>query len=110
VTIAPKPRKGHLHVQIVMTWHWTKAGTRLTKLRWIALPRRATVTVKCSGRGCPARTWSARPGPRRGLRKLTGARFRAGDRIIITITERRMASERAQILIRSDRIPKIKLL
>jgi hypothetical protein len=110
VTIAPKPRKGHLHVRIIMTWHWTKATTRLTKLRWIGLPKRATVTVSCTGRGCPARTWSGRPGKRRRLRTLTGARFHAADRITITISQRGLISERAKVVIRANRIPKTKLL
>jgi hypothetical protein len=110
VTIAPKPRKGHLHVRIVMTWRWAKATTRLTKLRWIGLPKRATVSVRCSGGGCPARMWSGRPGNRKRLRKLTGARFRAGDTITITISQRGLISERARVVIRANRIPATKLL
>jgi hypothetical protein len=110
ITIAPKPRKGHLHVRIVMTWHWAKSVTRLIKLRWIDLPKRATVRVRCRDRGCPARAWSGRPGRRKGLRTFTGARFHPGDTITITISQRGRVPERAQIVIRANRIPKTRLL
>jgi hypothetical protein len=110
-TIAPKPRKGHVHVRIMISWRWAGAHTRLRRLRLMRFPgRHATIVLTCSGRGCPRRSWSARSGHLNRLKKLEGATFRAGDRISIVIAQPGLVSERADIRIRNNREPTAALL
>ncbi len=111
VSITPPARPGHVHVKITIAWRWLRRHTWLERLRFLALPRAASISVTCRGHGCPRRGWSARPGAGRRLeRALAGRVLRAGDRLLITITVPGEVAQRAQLVIRDGRPPVASLL
>jgi hypothetical protein len=75
-------------------------------------PHDTTLRVKCKGRGCSTtRTQVARLRKlKRLITSLHGRRYRAGDRIFLTLTSARYSAERIQITIRKGTIPAVKLL
>jgi hypothetical protein len=105
---APGP-PGHRRVSVRLTisWTWNRSRTRLHRLRLGRLPGDATLAVSCRGRGCPLR--HARATGRRRLRglvsRLDGDLFRAGDRILITVSVPGRVSERGAVRIRYGRLP-----
>jgi hypothetical protein len=112
VPVSGHGRLGRLRVRITVRWTWLAARTWLDRLAVVHLPRRALVTISCRGRGCPWRRRRARAGAalRRLERALKGGRFRAGDRLDITIAVPGYRPERAAIWIRSGRKPRARLL
>lgn len=109
----PVPRSRHsVRAQFVISWSWAGRTTRLRSISVHDLPRRATVRVSCSGRRCPRLAAAAVHGDavRRLLSALAGARFRAGDRLLITVTAPRRRRERIQLTIRDNRLPRARLL
>jgi hypothetical protein len=110
-TPAPKPRA--LRVRLAISWTWDKATTRLRKARVGSFPGRTELLVQCKGRGCPRRSRRSAHGPR-GLhvllRRLAGNRYRAGDRLLISIQAPGWRSERAEIDFRWGREPRVRLL
>jgi hypothetical protein len=109
--VTPRPAKG-VRAQFVMLWHWAGKRTTLRSITVRKLPRRARVRVSCAGRGCPRlRTKSAtRRHMKRLLSSLRGRSFRAGDRLELTVTAPRLKSEKVQLTVRNNRIPKARLL
>jgi hypothetical protein len=116
-TTLPLPAGAHhrrvLRVKIVLSWTWSGASTRLVKARFGRLPRGATIRVSCRGRGQACRPRAVAAGTR-GLRRLAraldGRVYRAGDRLLVTVSKPGYASERAQIRIRYGRIPAVGLV
>jgi hypothetical protein len=115
VTVTPAPsahgRARRVRVKIVMNWTYRGIHTRLHRIRFGRLPAGATIRVACHGRDCPRRHWVA--GKRR-LRRLTRSlerrRFRAGQRLTITISVPGWIPERAGVRIRDGALPLAKLL
>jgi hypothetical protein len=111
IVITPKARKGHVHVRITIRWSWLGMRTTVHRVRFIKLPHSASVLVTCAGRGCPKRRWSARTRRAAKLQNaLKGKVFRAGDRLLITISMPREISQRARVQFRRNRRPLTKLL
>lgn len=111
VVLPPRARH-HVHVRIALSWTWRGRHTQLRRIRVGRLPRRGRMAVVCRGRGCPRpRARAARP---RRIRTLLGAldgrRFRAGDRLLITITAPGQVAQRAEVVIRNGRLPSVRLL
>jgi hypothetical protein len=111
VVLVPTATKlPRLRVRIVMHWTWDYAVTRLHRIAVPRMPRHATFSIKCTGHGCRGRE---RVGTRklgRLFRKLDGHEYHAGDRILITITERGHKAERIEVEIRNGRGPRARLL
>ena len=100
------------HARFTISWRWNGATTVLRSIRVTHLPRNAHVAVRCAGRHCP-RVGAGATGPRRVatlLHRLGGRRFRAGQRLLITVTEPRHRAERIALGIRNGRIPSARLL
>jgi hypothetical protein len=111
VVLVPTPTKlPRLRVRIVMHWTWDYGVTHLHRLTVPRMPRDATFAIKCKGKGCRQRTHVGARRLHRLTRKLDGRAYRAGDRIMITITERRHKPERIEIEIRYGRGPRARLL
>ena len=103
---------GAIHAEFLISWHWQGRTTELRSITVRHLPRIATITVRCTGRGCPRLT-DTRAGARRSgrlLRALGGRRLRAGDRLLITVTAARHRAERIRLTIRNNRVPLAALL
>jgi hypothetical protein len=111
VTIAPPVKPGRVHVKFTLSWHWEGIHTKLRRIRFVKLPRTASIAVSCRGRGCPRRKWSSRP-RRSGrlVKALRGRVFRAGDRLTITISVPALVTERAAVRFRNNHRPVAKLL
>jgi hypothetical protein len=106
LTQGPGARR-RVSVRITITWTWNRGRTRLHEIRLGRLPQGAHVAVHCAGRGCPRRH-SRIAAARRVtglLRGLDGTVYRAGDRILITISAPGRRSERASVRIRAGRLP-----
>ena len=104
-------RHPRVRVKITISWTWNHTHTRIHKVQVGKLPRRATITLKCSGRGCPMTKRSAKAAHLKILvRRLAGTRYRAGDVIVITVSAPGHVSERARIKIRNGRKPVAALL
>ena len=110
-TPIPTPRARHaLKVKLLMTWSWRFAVTTLRLTRIGRFPHSTRLTVTCKGRGCgrPANRSAAGPkGVHRLLKRLAGHRYRAGDVVTITFTARGWKPERARIVIRDGRLPRV---
>ncbi len=112
----PQPPKAHgrrRRVRVAIKMHWTYRGihTWLDRIQFGRLPAGATIRVACHGRDCPRRHWSTAKRRLRTLaRSLERHRFRAGQRLTITISVRGWISERAGVRIRNGALPTAKLL
>ncbi len=112
----PTPQRGtrrHPRVQVTIKISWTydRARTRIHRVQLSKLPRGARVTVQCTGHGCPMHERSAKARHLRSLiHHLEGGLYRAGGRIIITISAPGRVSERALLKIRNGRLPLAALL
>lgn len=94
-----------------MSWTWNRDITRLHRIKISRVPRDARITVRCHGRGCPRhRAEVSDRHLRRLIRYLDGRRFRAGDRILISISRRGRRTERVSVRIRFEALPKVRLL
>jgi hypothetical protein len=108
---ATPKRLTHLRVRILLRWVWDGAQTWLTGLRFTRLPRDATVSVACRGRGCPRTPVRASARHLTKLRRqLVRHRYRRGDRITIKVTAPGTTPEVASVVIRDGRKPRAGLL
>jgi hypothetical protein len=101
-----------IHARFTISWHWNGATTTLRSVRVSHLPRSARVAVRCAGKHCP-RLRAAATGPRRVttlLRHLAGRRLRAGQTLLITVTQPHHRAERIALGIRNGRKPSARLL
>ena len=113
-TPVPRPASPHtLRVKVVFSWTWRYRITRLDKLRIGTFPRHMRFRLRCLGRGCPRVAIASAAGGqqiRRMMRAWEGTRFRAGDRLRVTLTAPGYLPERAAFLMRSGKEPRVKLL
>jgi hypothetical protein len=113
-TKVPRSKAHHaLKVRLSLSWTWRYRSTRLVKLGLGHLPRRARATVRCDGRGCPRPRAVKAAGAHRVsllLSALTGHRYRAGDKLWITLSAPGYRPERVKIRFRYGRVPTARLL
>jgi hypothetical protein len=110
-TPAPRPRA--LRIRLRIAWTWDRATTRLRRTKVGTFPGRTRLYLQCRGRGCPRNSRLTATGigaVHRVLRRLNGRRYRAGDRLYITLQAPGWRSERAEVDIRWGRLPRIRLL
>jgi hypothetical protein len=106
--LTPRPRAG-VQTRFDLSWRWGVSATTLRSVVAVrSLPRDATVTLSCTGAGCPklfAKPQSA--ADEAGLlRALRGRSFRTGDRLLITVTAPHLSTERLGFTMRRDRAPR----
>jgi hypothetical protein len=111
-TPIPLPKPLHrLKVRMLLSWNWRHGTTWLDKATIGRFPARMRLTIRCTGRGCGhPRTVTARGGRavNRLLRALAGRRYRAGDVLHITFTAPGRTPERAEVIIRDGRKPRVR--
>jgi hypothetical protein len=109
----PPPRPRALRIKLTIKWTWNRATTRLSRT-WVgSFPGRTRLEIRCRGRGCPPKHTIAATGHRglhRLLRGLSGKRYRAGDKLLITLQAPGYRAERAEVDIVWGHKPKIKLV
>ncbi len=107
----PRPRRG-VKARFVISWDWAAHTTLLRSIEARKLARTARVSVRCVGSHCPRLRIRRASGGRvrRLLHALGGRRFRAGDRILLTVRQRHRRAERIVLVIRRGRIPRARLL
>lgn len=112
--ITPAPRgPGRVRARFVLSWHWSGRHTTLRSVTVRRLPGGARMAISCHGHGCPpgvATVASGSGAVKRALSGIHDRRFRAGDRILITVTAPGRRPDRILIRIRSGRIPRARLL
>ena len=114
---APAPPAHHppgrraLRVKIVLHWRWRRSRTWLTGISFSRLPGRTLLEISCLGRGCPRHAVSAVAHQfSHRLKTDPGPVYRVHDRLLIRLSARNYAPERAEIWIRNGRIPLGRLL
>jgi len=112
VTITPPHRKHQLAVKIVIKWHWNHGHTRLVWVKIGRAPRRTALAISCRGRGCPAHKLRATAATLHRHHRIvrSGNLYRAGDRLLLSLTAPHWRAERARITIRNNRKPLVRLL
>ncbi len=103
-------RRHALRIAVSLEWRWNRAETRLVKILVGHLPGATHLLVRCAGRGCPRPVRMSVSGARRLRRRLHGMeghRYRVGDRVFITLTAPGYRPERAEVMIRWGRKPRI---
>lgn len=110
--ISVPPSAGrHIHATILLSWTWSGPQTRLRRLRISGVPRDARITLRCRGRGCPRAVRAMTLRTAAALRRaLVGSRYRAGDRLWITIVAPGRIAERAEVVFRDAALPRTTLL
>jgi hypothetical protein len=72
-TVLPTPTgQRRVKVRLWLYWTWSHATTRLARTRIGRLPAQLTLTMRCSGRGCPTHRTMTASG-RRHVRRLLAA-------------------------------------
>jgi hypothetical protein len=101
-----------IHARFRISWRWQGPRTLLRSITVTHLPRQATLSVSCTGHGCPRLHIHHRPARHasRLLHELDNRTFTAGDRLLITITERHHRAERIQLIVQDNQIPLARLL
>jgi hypothetical protein len=101
-----------VRAQFVISWRWLGKHTTLRLIRVRRLPRRAHVSVRCRGRGCPRLKVTSVGATRitRLLDGLRGRRFAVGDRLLINVSAPRRRTERIELRIRDNRSPEARLI
>jgi len=80
----------------------TTSGARITLLK-VTSPRGARITLRCIGRGCPARRWAKTAAVTRIARFQRV--LRAGTKLVITVTKPRRIGKHTTIVIRRGKAP-----
>ncbi len=111
-TPLPQPASGprELRVKLAIGWTWDRARTWLRRVKVASLPGTTKLSLRCEGRGCPRPRRDFANGSKavhRLLRRIVGRRYRAGDRLLLTLAAPGWLSERAQIRFRWGRLPGI---
>jgi hypothetical protein len=113
-TPVPNPRaRRALKVKLALSWTWNRSVTRLSRAEIGRFPARTSLRISCRGRGCPRHSRDVAVGRRRLLhllRALAGRRYRAGDRLFITFSAPGRRPERAEVIIRNGKLPRVRLL
>lgn len=110
----PKPRSHALRIKLTISWTFNRATTRLRKVKVGSFPYRTKLEVQCKGRGCPRHRGKDIATGIRGVHKLlhalVGRRYRAGNKVILTLRAPGYRAERAELDIRWGAKPKARLL
>ena len=110
----PKPRPRTLRIRLTISWTFDRATTRLRKVKVGTFPGRTRLQVQCKGRGCPRHRGRDIATGIRGVHKLlhalVGRRYRAGNKVILTLRAPGYRQERAELDIRWGRKPNARLL
>jgi hypothetical protein len=113
-TTLPQPSSPRaLGVRVAISWTWNRATTRLRSVKIGSFPGSTELLLSCRGRGCPRHSKVSAHGHRglhRLLRSLPGHRYRAGDRLFITLRALGYDAERAEIEFRWGAKPRVTLL
>ena len=97
---ASKPR---LMTPVRIRGRLTRSGARITLLT-VRTPSGARITLRCSGRGCLAERWARTTALTRSKR-FEGA-FRAGTKLVITVTKAGRIGKRTTIVMRRGKAPR----
>jgi hypothetical protein len=114
VSVTPPPPKTRhkLAVKILLRWTWNHKKTRLVRISVGRVPAHTAFAITCSGRGCPAHrlrvAGSTLQKHRRSLR--AGKVYRAGDKLLVSLSAPMWKAERARIMIRNGHQPGMRLL
>jgi hypothetical protein len=87
-TPAPTAAPALERVTSNVTWNFnrTRAGTKFTSLNVASIPRGARVEVRCSGKGCPRKSWVKRNAPSRlSLTVFRNKRLKVGATLEVRI-------------------------
>jgi hypothetical protein len=110
-TPIPVPKGRHaLKIKLVIKWTWRHGTTTLSGYKVGRFPHSTQFTVICAGKRCPRPLKASATGPKRIhalLRRLVGHRYHAGDVLTVTFTAKGWSRERARILIRDGRKPRV---
>jgi hypothetical protein len=110
----PTPRPRTLRVRLTVSWTWNRATTRVGKVKVGTFPYRTRLQLQCKGRGCPRHRGKDLAkgilGVHRLLHALVGRRYRAGDKLFITLQAPGYRQERAELDFRWGRKPNVRLL
>lgn len=109
----PSPHPRALRIKMTIRWTWDRASTWLRGVKIGHFPGKTRLLVRCRGNRCPRPATARATGPRRIRRLLAGLkdhRYRPGDRVLVSLQAPGWVSERARIVIRRGRLPKINLL
>jgi hypothetical protein len=111
LTPAPKG-KGRVHMRLKIKWKYFGATTHASQVVVLRSPRRGKVSLRCAGKHCPK--IRVRSGAVHHLKKLiaslTRTHFKAGQKLLITITSPHLRRERIQLTMRYNHWPSAKLL
>jgi hypothetical protein len=110
----PKPRPRALRIKLTISWTFNRATTRLRKVRVGTFPGRTKLQMQCQGRGCPRHRGKdiakGIPAVHHLLHSLVGRRYRAGNKLVLTLQAPGYRRERAELDIRWGRKPNARLL
>jgi hypothetical protein len=110
----PKPRPRALRIKLTVSWTWNRGTTRVGKVKVGTFPYRTHLALQCKGRGCPRHRGKDLANGIHGvhnlLHALVGRRYRAGDKLFITLQAPAYLQERAELDFRWGRKPSAKLL
>lgn len=111
---APKPRTRQLRIRLEISWTFKRATTRVHGVEVGTFPGRTKLQVQCKGRGCPRHRGKDIATGIRGvhhlLHALVGRRYEAGNKLIVTLQAPGYRQERAELDIRFNAKPHVKLL
>jgi hypothetical protein len=114
ITAVPQPAAPSrtLRIWLTLSWTWDRAITRLGTVKVGRFPVHTRLLLRCVGHGCPRPVTAAATGGRsvhRLLRRLQGERYRAGDRLLISLQAFGWRPEQAAVEIRAGRKPTVTL-
>ena len=111
---APRPRTRQLRIRLEISWTFKRGTTRVHGVKAGTFPGRTTLQVQCKGRGCPRHRGKDIANGIRGvhhlLHALVGRRYQAGNKLIVTLQAPGYREERAELDIRFNAKPHVKLL
>jgi len=121
IVTTPVPVPAHKHarhsrqlcVQLKLGWTWHGRTTWLRTVKIGKVPRQTGILVRCLGRGCQRPASVRAHGERRLdqlLSRLRDRRYRAGDRLLLTLAATGWTPERIKVTIRSGKLPRVALL
>ena len=111
-TPIPPPKGRHaLRVRLVLSWTWSGSRTWLHRAKIGRFPGRMTLSLRCTGRGCPRPVHVSARGHRaihRLLRRLEGRGYQSGDVLALALTAPGWTAERARVTVRNGRKPRVR--
>lgn len=110
----PKRHARTLRIRLTISWNFKASTTRVHGVKIGTFPWRTTLQLQCKGRGCPRHrgkdTAKGIRGVHRLLHALVGRRYRAGNKLIVTLKAPGYREERAELDMRFNRKPNVRLL